>query len=49
MTNTNFRNSTGWPDPDLTTTAKDLNILSSEIDTTRFPADKYPELYPYFR
>lgn len=47
MDNTNFRNSTGWPDPDLTTTAKDLNILTSEL-IRRFPADKYPELYPMF-
>ena len=47
MDNTNFSNSTGWPDPDLTTTAKDLNILTSEL-IRRFPADKYPELYPIF-
>ena len=31
MDNTNFSNSTGWPDPDLTTTAKDLNILTTEL------------------
>lgn len=47
MTNTNFRNSTGWPDPDLTTTAKDLNIMTTEL-IRRFPADKYPQLYPIF-
>jgi D-alanyl-D-alanine carboxypeptidase (penicillin-binding protein 5/6) len=47
MNNTNFRNSTGWPDPDLTTTAKDLNILTTEL-IRRFPADEYPELYPIF-
>lgn len=47
MNNTNFRNSTGWPDTDLTTTAKDLNILTTEL-ISRFPADKYPELYPIF-
>ena len=47
MDNTNFSNSTGWPDPDLTTTAKDLNILATEL-IRRFPADKYPELYPIF-
>jgi D-alanyl-D-alanine carboxypeptidase (penicillin-binding protein 5/6) len=47
MDNTNFRNSTGWPDPDLTTTAKDLNILTTEL-IRRFPVDKYPELYPIF-
>ena len=47
MNNTNFRNSTGWPDPNLTTTAKDLNILTTEL-IRRFPKDKYPELYPIF-
>jgi D-alanyl-D-alanine carboxypeptidase (penicillin-binding protein 5/6) len=47
MNNTNFSNSTGWPDPDLTTTAKDLNILTTEL-IRRFPADEYPELYPIF-
>ena len=47
MENTNFRNSTGWPDDELTTTAKDLNILTTEL-IRRFPADKYPELYPIF-
>ena len=48
MFNTVFRNSTGWPDPDLTTTAKDLNILSTAL-IKNFPADKYPELYPIFK
>ena len=47
MTQTNFRNATGWPDPDLQTTAKDLNILTTEM-IKRFPADKYPDLYPIF-
>ena len=47
MKNTNFRNSTGWPDPDLTTTAKDLNILTVEL-IRKFPSDKYPKLYPVF-
>ena len=47
MTQTNFRNATGWPDPDLQTSAKDLNILTTEM-IKRFPADKYPELYPMF-
>ena len=47
MNKTNFTNSTGWPDPDLTTTAKDLNILTTEL-IKRFPADKFPELYPIF-
>ena len=47
MKNTNFRNSTGWPDPDLTTTAADLNIMTAEL-IRRFPADKYPDLKPIF-
>ena len=47
MTQTNFQNSTGWPDPDLQTSAKDLNILSTEM-IKRFPADRYPKLYPIF-
>ena len=47
MTHTNFRNSTGWPDPDLQTSAKDLNILTTEM-IKRFPADTYPDLYPIF-
>ena len=47
MNNTNFSNSTGWPDPDLTTTAKDLNMLTTEL-IRRFPANKYPDLYPIF-
>ncbi|MDC0458988.1 D-alanyl-D-alanine carboxypeptidase [Alphaproteobacteria bacterium] len=47
MKNTNFQNSTGWPDPDLTTTAADLNIMTTEL-IRRFPADKYPNLYPIF-
>ena len=47
MKQTNFRNSTGWPDPDLQTSAKDLNILTTEM-IKRFPADKYADLYPMF-
>lgn len=47
MKNTNFRNSTGWPDPDQTTTAVDLNIMTSEL-IRRFPANRYPNLYPIF-
>ncbi|MDC1383553.1 D-alanyl-D-alanine carboxypeptidase [Candidatus Puniceispirillum sp.] len=47
MTDTNFRNSTGWPDPELTTTAKDLNTMATEL-IRRFPADEYPELFPIF-
>lgn len=48
MYNTVFRNATGWPDPDLTTTAKDLNILSTAL-IKNFPIDTYPELYPMFK
>ena len=47
MRNTNFRNSTGWPDRELTTTARDLNILATEL-IRRFPLDKHPELFPIF-
>ena len=47
MTNTNFRNATGWPDPDLTTSAADMSLLAAEM-LRRFPADKYPDLYPIF-
>ena len=46
MTNTNSRNATGWPDPDLTTSA-DMSLLAAEM-LRRFPADKYPDLYPIF-
>ena len=47
MTNTNFRNSTGWPDPDQFTTARDLNILATAL-IRDFPVDTYPDLYPMF-
>ena len=47
MKKTNFRNATGWPDPDLTTTARDLNILTTEL-IKRFPVAEHPELYPMF-
>ncbi|MDB2513082.1 D-alanyl-D-alanine carboxypeptidase [Alphaproteobacteria bacterium] len=47
MKQTNFRNATGWPDPDLTTTARDLNILTTEL-IKRFPVAEHPELYPMF-
>ena len=47
MMQSNFRNSTGWPDPDLRTSARDLNILSTEL-IKRFPVDTYPQLYPMF-
>jgi len=47
MTNTVFRNSTGWPDPEQFTTARDLNILATAL-IRDFPVDKFPELYPMF-
>ena len=42
-----FRNSTGWPDPEQHTTARDLNILATAL-IREFPVDEYPELYPMF-
>ena len=48
MTNTNFTNSTGWPDPDLSTTAKDLAILTTAL-IRDFPINTYPDLYPVFK
>ena len=48
MYDTVFRNATGWPDPDLTTTARDLNILSTAL-IKNFPVETYPELYPMFK
>ena len=47
MENTVFRNSTGWPDPEQHTTARDLNILATAL-IREFPVDEYPELYPMF-
>ena len=47
MKYTNFTNATGWPHPDLTTTAEDLNILATAL-IRDFPTDKYPELYPIY-
>ena len=47
MENTVFRNSTGWPDLEQHTTARDLNILATAL-IREFPTDKYPELYPMF-
>ena len=48
MKNTTFTNSTGWPDPELTTTARDLALLSTAI-IKNFPVEKFPELYPIFK
>jgi serine-type D-Ala-D-Ala carboxypeptidase (penicillin-binding protein 5/6) len=42
LTGSNFRNASGWPDPDHYTTARDLAILSQ-----RLIAD-FPEYYKYY-
>lgn len=47
MTKTRFTNATGWPHPDLTTTAEDLGILATAI-IRNFPAETYPDLYPIY-
>ncbi|MDC0564596.1 D-alanyl-D-alanine carboxypeptidase, partial [Alphaproteobacteria bacterium] len=47
MSNTVFANATGWPHPDLTTTAYDLNLLATAL-IKDFPAEIYPQLYPIF-
>ena len=47
MNNTVFRNSTGWPDPEQFTTARDLNILATAL-VRDFPIDEFPDLYPMF-
>lgn len=47
MTNTVFKNATGWPDPDQHTTARDLNILATAM-IREFPIDEFPDLYPIF-
>ena len=47
MKNTRFANATGWPHPDLTTTAEDLGALTTAM-IQDFPVEKYPDLYPIF-
>lgn len=47
MNNTNFTNSTGWPDPELTTSARDLSLLATAL-LRDFPITEFPELYPVF-
>ena len=47
MSQTVFTNATGWPHPDLTTTAYDLHLLATAL-IKDFPAYVYPELYPMF-
>jgi serine-type D-Ala-D-Ala carboxypeptidase (penicillin-binding protein 5/6) len=39
----NFRNSTGWPDPEHYTTARDLAVLAKRV------IDDFPEYYRYYR
>ena len=47
MTKTRFTNATGWPHPELTTTAEDLGILATALIRS-FPAETYPDLYPIY-
>lgn len=43
MRASNFRNSTGWPDPEHYTTARDLAVLAKRV------IDDFPEYYRYYR
>jgi len=43
LANTNFRNATGWPDPDHYTTARDLALLARRV------IDDHPEYYGYYK
>jgi len=43
MTNSTFRNATGWPDPEHRTTVRDLATLA--MHTIR----DFPEFYPYYK
>ncbi|MCX8048348.1 MAG: D-alanyl-D-alanine carboxypeptidase [Methylohalobius sp.] len=43
MTNTHFTNSTGLPDPDHYTSARDLNILTQAL------IRDFPQYYPWFK
>lgn len=42
MTNTTFRNASGWPDPDHLTTAHDLGVLARRLITD------FPEYFPIY-
>lgn len=42
LTNTRFRNATGWPDPEHVTTARDLALLAA------FVIREYPEFYSLY-
>lgn len=48
LSNTVFKNSTGWPDPEQITTARDLNILATAL-IRNFSVDEFPDLYPIFQ
>jgi D-alanyl-D-alanine carboxypeptidase (penicillin-binding protein 5/6) len=43
LTGSNFRNATGWPDPDHYMTARDLATLARRV------IDDHPEYYKYYR
>ncbi|MBI3506937.1 MAG: D-alanyl-D-alanine carboxypeptidase [Proteobacteria bacterium] len=43
LTGSNFRNATGWPDPDHYTTVRDLATLARRM------IDDHPEFYKYYR
>lgn len=47
MKNTYFPNATGWPHQDITTTARDLEILTTAM-IKNFSEDKHPNLYSIF-
>ncbi len=42
LTNSTFRNATGWPDPEHKMTARDLSILARRI------VSDFPEYFPYY-
>ncbi|MFN9092205.1 MAG: D-alanyl-D-alanine carboxypeptidase family protein [Alphaproteobacteria bacterium] len=42
LTNSNFRNSTGWPDPEHRMTARDLSVLARRIITD------FPDYYRFY-
>ena len=42
LTNSNFKNSTGWPDPDHKMSSRDLVTLATKI------REEYPSYYTIF-
>ena len=42
MLNSNFRNATGWPDPEHYSTARDLAVLASQM------IEDFPQFYGYY-